>query len=165
MAHRVFSVTSWTATAVADTTNFVNAQFMALQGGSATQRLIIHEVYVGGQSSSSAPTFLVLARDSTVGGTMSLSAAANDAALDPDTAALALPPSAFDTAGTKPQRSSSLHLHNLSFNPFGGVVRLNFPPTQEPIARGTAVNAGEISLSAITTGGGLVGSHFVYEPL
>lgn len=165
MANRIFSVTSWTATAVADTTNFVNSQFMGLQGGTSSQRLVVHEVYLGGQSSSSAPTFMILARDSTVGATLSLSAAANDAALDPDTAALAAAPGSFDTATTKPQRSSALHLHNMSFNPFGGVVRLNFPPGQEPVVRGNAATAGEISLSAITTGGGLVGSHIVYEPL
>ena len=165
MANRVFSTTSWTATAVADSANFVNSQFVAIQGGTATQRIIIHEVYLGGQSSSSAPTFMILARDSTVGATLSLSAASNDASNDPDTAALAAAPGSFDTATTKPQRSSSLHLHNMSFNPFGGIVRLNFPPGQEPILRGTAVNAGELSLSAITTGGGLLGSHIVYEPL
>lgn len=166
MANRSFSVTSWTATAVADTTNMVNAQFMALQGGTASQRLIIHEVYLGGQSSSSAPTFLILGRDSQVGASASLTAAANDTALDPDTAALAAAPLSFDTtSGAKPQRSSSLHLHNMSFNPFGGIVRLNFPPGQEPIVRGSAVNVGEISLSAITTGGGLIGSHIIYEPL
>lgn len=158
---------TWTATAVADATNYVNLQFMALQGGSTTQRIALSEVFIGGQAASSAPAIMIVARDSTVGASpTALTTGESNAALDPATAALAAPQVFFTQAGTKPQRSATLGLLNLSFNAFGGVVRWVAAPYEELWILGNALNAGEISLSAFTgTTAGLVGTHFVYEPL
>ena len=88
------------------------------------------------------------------------------AALDPATAALAAPPVVFNTATTKPQRSATLSLLNLSFNAFGGIVRWVAAPGQELGMLGnTAALLGELSLSAFTGGTpGLMGSHFIFEP-
>ena len=68
MARYSFSTTSVTPTATADTTNLANSTYLAvLQGGNATQRLNIAEIYMGGEAAStSSPSIMVFARDSTV---------------------------------------------------------------------------------------------------
>ena len=153
---------SFTPVAVADTTNFTDAGYLALQGGSATQRSQILEVFMGGQAAASAPTYMILARDSTVGATLS---GARLAALDPATAALAAPPVAFNTATTKPQRSATLSLLGLGFNAFGGQVRWVAAPGEEIGMLGASASFGEVSLSALTGGTpGLMGAHIIFEP-
>jgi hypothetical protein len=167
MAKRIVSITTQTPTATADTTNLVDATYPCLlQGGSSTQRTNVLEVYLGGQASSSAPTIMVLARDSTVAGTNSNGTGQTDAALDAATAALAAPVLTGNTNTTKPQRSSSLHLLNLSFNAFGGVVRWVAAPGEEISIVGATASLGEVSLSAFTGGTpGLLGAHVIYETL
>src|SRR6267378_947195 len=116
---------SWTPTVVADTTAFTDNGYTALQGGSGTQRGNILEVYEGGQATASNANWMVLARDSTVALT-AITAGTNGRAvyaLDPASAALAAPPLTVGASTTKPQRSSTLYLANLSFNAFGGIVR------------------------------------------
>lgn len=166
MAKRSLSLTTFTPTATADTTNLVDATYFGvIQGGSATQKVAILEVYLGGQAGSSAPSIMVLARDSTVAGTVSLGTGQNDAALDASTAALAAPTVVGNTATIKPQRSSSLKLLNLSFNAFGGIVRWVAAPGEEIYTIGNTASLGEVSLSAFTGGTtGLMGGHIIYEP-
>lgn len=167
MAKRSFKSASWTPVAVADTVNFTNAGYMGLQGGSATQRTAISEVFMGGQAGASSPTLMILARDSTIGATLTaLSTGESDAPLDPATAALAAPVVPFTQSTTKPQRAATLGLLNLSFNAFGGIVRWVAAPFEEIYMLGNAVNTGEVSLSAYTGGTpGLLGAHIVYETL
>lgn len=167
MAKRIQSLTTLTPTATADTTNLVDATYHGvIQGGSGTQRINIIEVYQGGQAGASSPTIMLLSRDSTVAVTVSNGAGLMDAALDAATAALAAAPVTGNTTTTKPQRSSTLHLLNLSFNAFGGIVRWVAAPGEEPSLVGNTASLGEISLSAFTGGTpGLMGSHIVYEPL
>jgi hypothetical protein len=135
-----------------------------LQGGSTTQRGELREVYLGGQAGASAPTFMVLGRTSTVGGTLTLT---RNAALDPSTAALGAPPQPYGASTTKPQRSTSLGmLLNLSFNAFGGVVRWVNGPDEIISYLGNTQPLGELSLNAFTGGTpGLLGSNIVYETL
>ena len=162
MARWSANVPTWTPVAVADTTNFTDAGYMALQGGSATQRSNIVEVFMGGQAGASSPSIMLVARDSTVGVTLSVGRLA---ALDPHSAALAAPPVVFNTATTKPQRSATLSLLNLSFNAFGGIVRWVAAPGEQISSVGASANLGEVSLSAFTGGTpGLMGSHLIYEP-
>lgn len=162
MAKWSSNVPTWTPTAVADTTNFTDAGHHSFQGGSSTQVNKIQEVYMGGQAGASSPCIMLVARDSTVGATLN---GGRFAALDPATAALAAPPSTFTTSTTKPQRSSTLSLLNLSFNAFGGIVRWVAAPFEEIGMLGNAASFGEISLSAYTGGTpGLMGSHFIVEP-
>lgn len=168
MAKRIVSMTTLTPTAIADTTNLTDALYpFLLQGGSTTQRINILEVQMGGQAGASAPTFMLLSRDSTVAVSNTTGAGQTDAAMDPSTAALAAPPLIGNTNTTKPQRSSTLHLLNLSFNAFGGIVKWNpGTPDQAPAVLGNTASLGEVSLSAFTGGTpGLMGAHMIYEPL
>jgi len=166
MAKRSLQQTTITPTATAATTNLVDNTYpFVLQGGSATQKIDILEVMETGQAAASAPTLMLLARDSTV----AVTAAAGthtDAPLDSTTAALAAPPvvgSGF--SGTKPQRSAALILLNLAFNAFGGIVRWVAAPGEQISSVGASANLGEVSLSAFTGGTpGLMGSHLIYEP-
>lgn len=154
---------NWTPVAVADATNFTDGGYMAIQGGSATQRVNLLEVYMGGLAAAAAPAQMLLARDSTVGAT-SLTGVLTTA-LDASTAALAAPPPAFSASTTKPQRSATAQLLALAFNAFGGVVRWVAAPGQEIGLITATASAGEISLSSASGGTpGLMGSHFIYEP-
>jgi hypothetical protein len=166
MAKRIVSVTTITPTAFADTTNMTSATYpFIVQGGTTTQRINILEIYMGGQGGASTPTFMILARDSTVGVTNSFGTGQTDAALDASTAALAAPPLTGNTNSTAPQRSSTLHLLNLSINCFGGIVRWVAAPGEEISLIGNTASLGEISFSAFTGGTpGAMGTHLIYEP-
>lgn len=170
MAKWTYASSTWTPTAVADNASMTGAGYMALQGGTSTQRMDVQEVYMGGQAGASAPTFMVLARDSTVGATLSIAnAGSGTGPLDPATAALAAPPVGFDTASTEPKRavpSTTGARLQLSFNAFGGIVRWVAPPGGEFRMLGNAASFGEVSLSAFTGGTpGLLGAHIIFEPL
>lgn len=162
MAKLSGNLSNWTPVAVADSTNFTSSGFLALQGGSTTQRINVLEVYMGGLAAASAPAQMVVARDSTIGVTLS---GGLQAALDPSTAALAAPPVTFSIATTKPQRSSTLQLLQLGFNAFGGVVRWLAAPGEEIGILGSTASLGELSLSHLSTGTpGLMDAHFIFEP-
>ena len=165
MARWTFKVSTFTPVAVADTTNFTDAGYMGLMGGSTTQRLEIYEIFLGGQATASAPSIMIFSRDSTVQATpTALSTGNSNAAHDPATAALAAPQIAFVASTTKPQRSATLGLANMSYNAFGGLVRLQLPPTAPFKTLGNTASFGEVSLSAFTGGTpGLTGAHIIYE--
>lgn len=167
MAKRSFKKSSWTPTAVADTTNFTDGGYMGLMGGSTTQRINIGEIFMGGAAGASAPMLMVVSRDSTVQATpTALSTGESDAALDPATAALAAPPVAFTASTTKPQRSATLGLLTLPFNGFGGVVRWVAAPGYELSLLGNTASFGEVSLSMYTGGtAGLMGAHILHEEI
>ena len=155
---------NWTPTAVADAANFTNSGYIALQGGSSTQRINVYEVKIGGLAGSSAPAQMTLSRDSTIGAS-SLSGGLLSAD-DPSTAALAAPPVVFSTSTTKPQRSSTLHLRALAFNAFGGLVRLMLNPDKPIVLLGNTASFGELSVSHLANGTpGLCDTHIIIEPL
>jgi hypothetical protein len=166
MAKRIMSVTTITPTATADGTNLADGTYPGIvQGGSTTQRVNVLEIFMGGQAGASAPSFMLLSRDSTIAVTNSNGTGQNDAAADASTAALAAPPLTGNTNTTKPQRSSTLHLLNLSYNAFGGIVRWVAAPGEEISIIGNTASLGEVSLSAFTGGTpGAMGIHLVYEP-
>ena len=162
MARWSANQTNLTPVAVADATNFTDAGYMAIQGGSTTQFINVLEVFMGGIATSSAPSAMVVARDSTVGVTLSVGRLA---ALHPSTAALAAPPVAFSTATTKPQRSATLSLLQLGFNAFGGNVRWVAAPGEEIGMLGNTASLGEISTSSLNTGTpGAINHHYILEP-
>jgi hypothetical protein len=175
MARRIVSVTTQTPTATADTTNLVDATYpFLLQGGSATQLNYIWEVSISGQAaSSSSPTFMLLSLDSTVAtGTNTNGTGQTDRQVNPATAALAAPAlTGNSNATTKPQRSATSHLLNLSVNAFGGNQFWRANRLEEAMVLiGNAAPAtglaGEASLSAFTGGtAGAIGAHMVYESL
>lgn len=167
MARWSFKVGSWTTAAIADTTGLTDNNHVALQGGSSTQKLIVSEIYIGGQATSSAPNYMLFSRDSTVGATLTaLTTGQSNASLDPSTAALAAPPQPFVAATTDPQRSATLGLLNLTFNAFGGIVRWTAGLGNEIGILGNTASLGECSLSAFTgSTAGAVGTHIIYETL
>ena len=167
MSQRIQSITTFTPTATADTTALVDATYVTVvQGGSSTARVRIIEIYQGGQAGASSPTFMLLSRDSTVGVTISQSTGGTDASLDPANEVLTNTVKVGSTASTDPQRSSTLHLMNLSFNAFGGIVRWVTSPEEQIFTVGNTASLGEVSLSAFTGGtAGLMGAHVVYEPI
>lgn len=164
MARWVALQGNYTPVAVADATNFTNTGYLAVQGGSTTQRINVWEVKMGGLAGASAPMQAVLARDSTVGATAMSGGLLS--ALDPATAALAAPPIVFSTSTTKPQRSATLQLLALAFNAFGGLLRLQLPP-EGPIGMlGNTASLGEISISSLANGTpGLVDSYIIFETI
>ncbi len=168
MAKRSFALATWTPVAVADNSVFTDNGYQGLMGGSTTQRLVVSEIEMGGQATSSTPCIMLFGRDSTVQATpTALTTGQYDQALDPSTAALAAPPVAFTASTTKPKRSITLGaLLNLSFNAFGGIVRWVAAPGGEIGVLGNTASLGEVSLSHYTGGTpGLMGSHIIYEPL
>lgn len=167
MAKRVFKSAGWTPVGVADTTNFTDLGHMTLQGGSSTQMISIQEVVVIGLAGSSAPTPLVLARDSTVGATLTaLTTGESDQALHPSTAALAAPAKPFTQSTTKPKRDAAAGLLTCGLNAFGGIMKWTAYQEQDFIFMlGNTASLGETSLSCYTGGTpGLVESHMIFEP-
>jgi hypothetical protein len=70
MAKYAMTWQATTAVAVADTANMTDAGYEGfLQGGSATQRLVVSEIYIGGEDTASTVNTIVVARDSTVAAT------------------------------------------------------------------------------------------------
>lgn len=168
MARRIFTVPTFTPTAVADTTNFTDAAHMSIQGGSATQRVNILEVKLGGQATASAVGIIQLARHSTVGATLTALAGPNtDAASDPATAALAAPTVPFVASTTKPQASATLKLGDYSFNAFGGLIRKTWNPGEGPSIFGASASFGELGINGFTgsSASAAMGGHIEYETL
>jgi hypothetical protein len=168
MAKWSFQVPTYSPAGVSDATLMTNANFMAIQGGAATQSMNVIEIMLGGQSTSSNAMFMQFARDSSVAQTPTALAGPNsNGPLNTATAALAAPQVAFVAATTNPLRSAATSAArlNLSFNAFGGIVRWVAAPGEEWQILGVAVTAGESSLSNYAGGAtGALSSHIIYEP-
>jgi hypothetical protein len=168
MAKWNFHATNWTPTAVGDGADIADASFMAVQGGSATQMIDILEIMINGLASSTTPTLMQFARDSTVAGTPTALAAPNGAGpMHPSSAALAAPPVTCVASGTQPQRSNSTSHGRLELglNAFGGIVRWVASPTAQWGIITATQPLGESSLSAFTGGTpGAISAHIIYEP-
>lgn len=168
MALRTFAFTTFTPTNTADTSTLANATYMAMKGGSSTQRWAIEELYMGGQASASSINDMVFARHSTIAVTpTALAAPASDLAVDASVSALATIVVTFTAAGTGPQRLTQGYILTPSYNAFGGIVRLNYSNTQaRPVGLGNTASLGEMSLSAKNDTGtsGAMAAHVLYEP-
>ena len=166
MAKWSFSNPTWTPTAVGDTAAMTANGACGILGGSGTQFIKTFEVEIGGQATVSSPMIFVVARDSTIAATsITLGTNGKNAPLSPFTANLAAAQVPFFSATTMSQRAATLHLLQLSFNAFGGLVRWLAATGEEITQYGTAVNIGEVSLSCYTGGTmGAVGTHWIYEP-
>jgi hypothetical protein len=159
---------SFTPVAVGDTASFTDNGYLAVQGAASTQRIKFVEIYMGGQATAQAPMIMEFARDSTIAAS-SITAGTNGrgpVALVPNASTLSSPPLAVGASTTKPQRSSTLSLLELSFNAFGGVVRMVFAEGDEPEMLGNTQPFGETSLSAFTGGTpGAMAAHIIIEPI
>jgi hypothetical protein len=160
-----FNVRSITPTGTADTVNLADSTYLGLlQGGNATQRLNIAEIFLGGEASTvTSPTLIVLARDSTIA-TGAVTGGRN-ALMDASSTAPATVPLMGNAVATiKPQRSSTLHLLPLSFNAYGGILRWVARPGEEPSIVGNTASLGEASLSAYSGGvPGALSAHILFE--
>jgi hypothetical protein len=150
--------------AVADTTAFTGTQLpLGLQGGNATQRLNVSEIYMGGESGSSAPQVMVFARNSTAVTTPALGTA-RTALMDASGTAPGTTAVVYNTFATGPQRSATLHLLHLSFNAYGGIVRWVARQGEEPSIVGNTASLGDSSLSALSgTTAGFISGHILFE--
>lgn len=167
MGKRSFSVPVWQPTATADTTALANNTFMAIGATNATSGLLVQEIEMGGQASSSTALMMMFARDSTLGATLTALAAPNsDGPLHTLGQAGQTGSLTFNFAGTSPQRSAtttSARL-NLTFNAFGGIVRWQAAPFEEWGIVGVTASVSESSLSGFTgSQAGNIGSHIIYE--
>ena len=172
MAKWRFSATNWTPSATADSSNLANNTYMALLGGSSTQLVNILEVLINGQATTSAPTMLQLARDSTVCASTGLGvlAAPNSCGpMHPSTAALGAPTSPNVAVATAPQRSAvtTYGRLELGLNAFGGIMKWNpYTPDMAFSILGNTASLGECSLSSFTGGSvGNVSAHIIFEPM
>ena len=160
--------TSVTATAIADTTALTDNNYpYALQGGTSTQRNQIAEVMIGGEATSSTVIVLKLARDSTASGTLVAGTGGKvPVLLDGSGTAPATAPLGGNSATTDPQRSSTLHLLNFSFNAFGGIARWIANPGYEIAMVGNTASLGDLSLSGFTgTGAAATSGHILFETI
>lgn len=152
---------SKTMVAVADTAAMTDNGYASfLQGGSATMQLKVNEIYIGGEDTSSTPTTMVFSRDSTVAAT-GISGNFN-AAMDASATAPGTIPIFGCVSTTKPQRSSTLHLLQLSLNTYGGIARWQARYGEEITIVTATQPLGEASLSSVT-GTGKVSGHIIYE--
>ena len=169
MAQRSVSSPSFTAGPFADTTALTSGQYLALQGVTSIQtagyRLVVQEIYLGGQAPTvSSPMYMVFARSSTVGATLSLAGSAKDAVTAGEAATGTA--QGYNTATTAPQRSATLGLLNMSFNAFGGISKWQSPqiPGKVITVIGIGAVVGDATLSNFTGGtSALVGGHIIYE--
>jgi len=150
MSKRMFSNPFWTPTAVADTATMTANGACFIQGGSATQRVRLHRLHVGGLSAAtSAPMIFMLGRDSTVAATaIGLGTNGKDQAQPNAMAALAAPTVTGFTATTMPQRSATLGaLLCFALNGYGGAYQWLTKDDELIDLVGNTASLGEISLS------------------
>ena len=169
MSVRLVNCISFTPTATADATNLADATHLSIQGSTTTERIVVQELYVGGQApSASSPMYMVFARHSIFGaGTVTLGTNARDAVTDGSGATgTARGYSAVVT--TKPQRSTTLCLLSAAFNAFGGNWKWqpSGVPGKDLSIVGNTASLGEAGLSQFTGGtAALVGGHILYEAI
>lgn len=163
MARYTAAWSNVTAAALVDTLAATNATYPgSLRGGGASVLGRINEVYIGGmETAASNATDMVLARASTLSvGTLSVG---TNALVDVQATAPGTIFSWGNTAVTSgAQRAATLYLLGLALNCYGGISRWQARVGEEITAFGTAVNAGELMLSA-KTGTGKSSGHIIYE--
>lgn len=172
MAKRVFSTSISYATPTALGSLATQSQFNALKTSTATQLADILEVMVQGIATASAVFGGVLARCSAneTGAQTALASPNSDGPQNPATAALASPIQTFIASATNAPTPSSATTDTkipVALNAFGGLLRLNFGPTQQFSIFGTATPFQEACLFNSTSFGGAacsVNSEIMYEP-
>jgi hypothetical protein len=160
--------TSVTATAIADTTALTDNNYpYNITGGNTTMRNQIAEVFIGGEGASATQLILKLARNSTASGTLVAGTGGKVPVLiDGSGTAPATAPLGGNSATTDPQRSSTLHLLNFSFNAFGGIARWVAAPGYEIGMVGNTASLGCTSLSGFTgTGAAATSGHILFETM
>lgn len=167
MARYSASFSQITCTAFADGASHTTGAYPGSLRQGATTYTKINEVYVGGESSASTPTTLVLAR----GSLLSVGALSNGGLALLDALAVApgtLPNWGSTAATTYPQRAtaaSGAYLLDLSLNTYGGIARWQARYGEEITVFGAstpAVPAAEVILSS-KSGAGIMSGHILFE--
>jgi hypothetical protein len=154
---------------VADTAALTNGTYMAIQGAAGTQRTNILEVFIEGESTASAVSYLTLAHDTVIGITPAALVTPNsNGTNDPNAGALAAPVLIGISWTTPPQRATTVTLPKIPFsiNTFGGVLKWNpWAPNMAFAILGNTQPLGEASLSAFTgsSASAQVSAHIMYE--
>lgn len=170
MTKRSFQVPTWTPVANADNAALVNNNYQNIGASNAAVGLIVSEIYLGGQATSSAVAIMQFARNMTQIATPAALTAPNaDGALvtltGPTQAQFGSITAVAATTG--PSRSNAITAArlNLSLNTFGGIVRWVAYPGEEWQIQGVTVNVSETSLSGYTGTAAScpIGSHIIYE--
>ena len=159
MSRRTFSVPSFTPTATAANAALANATYMAIGANSATQGIIVSEIFIQGLGTSSTNVNNNLfARDLVLGATPT--ALATPASDGPQAgsanAAPATLPLTFTAATTGPSRTNvtTAAMLPLSINALGGIARWKPADLSEAwYIIGQTVNVSECTLSASTAAG------------
>ena len=160
MSRRLFSVPSFTPTAVADTTAIANGTHMTVAANSATQQVFVTEIFIQGLGTASTNVNNnVFARNSTLftaGTPTALAAPASDGPI----AGVATAPATLAvtcTAATTPGQRSALTTSSrllLSINALGGIARWKPADLSEVWwINGQTASTTESSLSASTAAG------------
>lgn len=169
MAKWSFFATNFTPVATADGNAIANGTGMSIRGGSSSQYIDILEIKVTGMAGASAPTPLVFSRVSTIGSTPTALVSPNAMGpLNPFTAALVAPISAWISANPNSARSSTASEGklDLGLNAFGGIIRWNAAPTQQFSMIGNTSDLGEVVLGCEGFGTpGLIQAHILMEPM
>lgn len=174
MSRRLFTVPSFTPTAIADTTALTNGAHMSLEAGSATTALMVTEIFIQGLGTSNTNiNNNVFARNSTNATTpTALAAPAADGPMPGGLAsALTTVPVSYTAASTPPQRSALTTVAKLmlSINALGGIARWKPADLSEAWwIMGQTVNIAGSSLSASTAAGttsAAQAASLMYEPL
>lgn len=165
MAKYAGNWTSVTATAIADTTALTDNNYPYDIQPSSAQRVLVSDITIGGEATTSTVIILKFARCSTASGTLVAGTGGKaPVLLDPLSSAQSAPPLGGNSATTDPQRSATLHLLNFSFNAFGGIAKWQAVPGYEIGAYGVAVNVGDLNLSGFTgTGAAATSGQILFE--
>jgi hypothetical protein len=153
----------------ADTVALTNGTYMAVQGAAGTQRTNVLEVFIQGESTASALSYLTLAHDTTIGVTAATLVTPNsNGSNDASAGALANPVVVGVSFTTPPQRATTVTLAKIPFsiNAFGGVLKWNpWQPNMSMTILGNTQPLGEVSLSSFTgsSGSAQVSMHIMYE--
>lgn len=153
------AVAGWTPVAHADgASSLADNSYHALRT-ETTSTMRIVEVFIGGEATSSTVNRMSLRRLSTNASTPTDQTCA---ALNPlSQAALA---NFYVAATTGPTIASTVHLLNLAFNAFGGIIRWVAAPGEEIWATAATAPNGQVALDSIS-GTGVVSTHVTFEEM
>lgn len=170
MAKRIFQAQALSSgTGTATNALLTTSQYMALFGGTATQRIDVIEVLISGFAGSSAPAIFQLAHASVLHGTPTALAVAtaSDGPMDSSAGAVSSAPTSFIAATTQPTTTNNTTdaRLNLGLNLFGGIIRWVAAPTAQYTQLGNTATLGESYLAALTgSTSGTFSAHLIYEP-
>lgn len=170
MAKRLFTAQGMTSgTGTATNSLLTTSQYMALKGGSSTQRIDIIEVLLAGFASSSAAAPMYLGHASVIETTPTAlaTATASDGPMDSSAGALSSAPVSFIAAATQPTTTNNTTdpRLNLGLNFNGGIIRWVAAPGAQWTQLGNTATLGESYLAAGPSATSATFSgHIMYEP-